>query len=171
MYSIFLQQHELILISSDVTAHTRAFCGTRAHILPSFFGKVVRAAHFRTLTAYNKKTKTNFQKLISKPFSTYLNLSNKLNLWKRCSWPLIIKFDSYIDLLLCQCWTCMIFLWFGTLCLRLRLTLWKRWQGVICSYLPHGYVLHHFNFHTVCFLPLHSLRKWCHICHIREMNI
>ena len=44
MYSIFLQQHELILISSDVTAHARAFCGTRAHIFPSFFGKVVRAA-------------------------------------------------------------------------------------------------------------------------------
>ena len=39
MYSIFLQQHELILISSDVTAHARAFCGTRAHIFPSFFGK------------------------------------------------------------------------------------------------------------------------------------
>ena len=44
MYSIFLQQLELTLISSDVTAHTRAFCGTRAHIFPSFFGKVVRAA-------------------------------------------------------------------------------------------------------------------------------
>ena len=44
MYSIFLQQHELILISSDVTAHARAFCGTRAHIFPSFFGKVIRAA-------------------------------------------------------------------------------------------------------------------------------
>ena len=44
MYSIFLQQHELILISSDVTAHARAFCGTRAHIFPSFFGKVVQAA-------------------------------------------------------------------------------------------------------------------------------
>ena len=44
MYGIFLQQHELILISSDVTAHARAFCGTRAHIFPSFFGKVVRAA-------------------------------------------------------------------------------------------------------------------------------
>ena len=44
MYSIFLQKHELILISSDVTAHARAFCGTRAHIFPSFFGKVVRAA-------------------------------------------------------------------------------------------------------------------------------
>ena len=44
MYSIFLQQHELILISSDVTAHARAFCGTRAHIFPSFFGEVVRAA-------------------------------------------------------------------------------------------------------------------------------
>ena len=44
MYSIFLQQHELILISSDVTAHVSAFCGTRAHIFPSFFGKVVRAA-------------------------------------------------------------------------------------------------------------------------------
>ena len=43
MYSIFLQQHELILISSDVTAHARVFCGTRAHIFPSFFGKVVRA--------------------------------------------------------------------------------------------------------------------------------
>ena len=42
MCSIFLQ-HELILISSDVTAHARAFCGTRAHIFPSFFGKVVRA--------------------------------------------------------------------------------------------------------------------------------
>ena len=42
MYSIFLQEHELI--SSDVTAHARAFCGTRAHIFPSFFGKVVRAA-------------------------------------------------------------------------------------------------------------------------------
>ena len=44
MYSIFLQQHELILISSNVTAHARAFCGTRAHILPAIFGKVVRAA-------------------------------------------------------------------------------------------------------------------------------
>ena len=44
LYSTFLQQHKLILISSDVTAHARAFCGTRAHILPSFFGKVVRAA-------------------------------------------------------------------------------------------------------------------------------
>ena len=44
MYSIFLQQHELILISSDVTPHAHAFCGTRAHILPSFFRKVVRAA-------------------------------------------------------------------------------------------------------------------------------
>ena len=44
MYSIFLQQHELILISSDVTAYARAFCGPRAHIFPSFFGKVVRAA-------------------------------------------------------------------------------------------------------------------------------
>ena len=43
MYSIFLQL-ELILISSDVTAHARAFCGTRAHIFPSFFGKVVPAA-------------------------------------------------------------------------------------------------------------------------------
>ena len=44
MYNIFRQQHELILISSDVTSHARAFCGTRAHIFPSFFGKVVRAA-------------------------------------------------------------------------------------------------------------------------------
>ena len=44
MYSIFLQQYELILISSDVTAHARAFCGTRAHVFSSFFGKVVRAA-------------------------------------------------------------------------------------------------------------------------------
>ena len=44
MHSIFLQQHELILISSDVTAHARAFCGTRAYIFSSFFGKVVRAA-------------------------------------------------------------------------------------------------------------------------------
>ena len=45
MYSIFfLQQHELILISTDVIAHARAFCGTRAHVFPSFFGKVVRAA-------------------------------------------------------------------------------------------------------------------------------
>ena len=44
MYSIFRQQHELILISSDVTAHAHVFCGTRAHIFPSFFGKVVRAA-------------------------------------------------------------------------------------------------------------------------------
>ena len=44
MYSIFLQQHELILISSDVTAHARALCGTRAHIFPPFFGKVVRDA-------------------------------------------------------------------------------------------------------------------------------
>ena len=44
LYSIFPQQHELILISSDVTAHARAFCGSRAHIFPSFFGKVVRAA-------------------------------------------------------------------------------------------------------------------------------
>ena len=43
MYSIFLQEHELILISTDVTAHARAFCGTTAHIFPSFFGKVVRA--------------------------------------------------------------------------------------------------------------------------------
>ena len=38
LYSIFPQQHELILISSDVTAHVRAFCGSRAHIFPSFFG-------------------------------------------------------------------------------------------------------------------------------------
>ena len=44
MYSIFLQQHELILISSDVTAHARAFWDTRAHIFPSFFRNVVRAA-------------------------------------------------------------------------------------------------------------------------------
>ena len=44
MCSIFLQQDELILISSDVTAHARAFCCTRAHIFPSFFGKVIRAA-------------------------------------------------------------------------------------------------------------------------------
>ena len=44
MCSIFLQQHELILILTDVTAHARASCGTRAHIFPSFFGKVVRAA-------------------------------------------------------------------------------------------------------------------------------
>ena len=44
MYSIFLQQHELILISSEVTAHARAFRGTRTHIFPSFFGKAVRAA-------------------------------------------------------------------------------------------------------------------------------
>ena len=44
MYSIFLQQHELILISSDITAHTHAFCSTRAHIFPSSFGKVIRAA-------------------------------------------------------------------------------------------------------------------------------
>ena len=44
MYSIFLQQHELILISTDVTAHVRAFCGTRGRIFPSFLGKVVRAA-------------------------------------------------------------------------------------------------------------------------------
>ena len=44
MYSVFLQQHEMILISSDVTAHAHAFCGTRAHIFLSFFGKVVRAA-------------------------------------------------------------------------------------------------------------------------------
>ena len=44
MYSIFLQQHELIMISTDVIAHARAFCGTRTHIFPYFFGKVVRAA-------------------------------------------------------------------------------------------------------------------------------
>ena len=43
-YSIFRQEHELILISTNVTAHARAFCGTRAHIFPSFFGKVVQAA-------------------------------------------------------------------------------------------------------------------------------
>ena len=55
---------------------------------PVLFRKSRPSCHFRTLTAYNKKTKTNFQKLISKPFSTCLNLSNKLNLWKRCSWPL-----------------------------------------------------------------------------------
>ena len=41
MYIIFLQQPELILISSDVTSHARAFCGTTAHIFQSFFGKVV----------------------------------------------------------------------------------------------------------------------------------
>ena len=44
IYSVVRQQHELILISSDVTAHAPAFCGTRAHIFPSFFGKIVRAA-------------------------------------------------------------------------------------------------------------------------------
>ena len=93
MYSIFLQQHELILISSDVTAHVRAFCGTRAHIFPSF-SKSRPSCHFRTLTAYNKKTEMNFQKLISKPFSTCLNLSNKLTLWKRCSWPLNLFHSS-----------------------------------------------------------------------------
>ena len=99
----------LILIASDVTAHARAFCGTRAHILPSFFGKVVRACHFRTLTAYNKKTKTNFQKLISKPFSTCLNLSNKLNLWKRCSWPLIF---------ICQTLFSTTFIWSQCYCVH-----------------------------------------------------
>ena len=55
---------------------------------PVLFRKSRPSCHFRTLTAYNKQTKMNFQKLISKPFSTCLNLSNKLNLWKRCIWPL-----------------------------------------------------------------------------------
>ena len=62
------------VISSDVTA-TRVLSAVPGHIFP---GKVVR------LTVYNKKTKTNFQKLISKPFSTRLNLSNNLSLSKRC---------------------------------------------------------------------------------------
>ena len=39
MYSILFPERELILISSDVTAYARAFCGTRAHIFPSFLGK------------------------------------------------------------------------------------------------------------------------------------
>ena len=61
MYSIFLQQHELILISSDVTAHARAFCGTRAHILPSFFGKVVRAAISELWQLITRKRKRIFK--------------------------------------------------------------------------------------------------------------
>ena len=64
MYSIFLQQYELILISTDVTAQARAFCGTRAHIFPFLFRKSRPSCHFRTLTAYNKKTKMNFPKII-----------------------------------------------------------------------------------------------------------
>ena len=55
---------------------------------PVLYRKRRPSCHFRTLTAHSKKTKTNFQKLISKPFSTCLNLSNKLTLSKRCSWPL-----------------------------------------------------------------------------------
>ena len=34
--SIFLRERELILISSDVTAHARAFCGTRAQLSRPF---------------------------------------------------------------------------------------------------------------------------------------
>ena len=79
MCSIFLQQHELILISTDVTAHARA-SAVLERIFSRPFWKSRPSCHFRTLTAYNKKTKRNCQKLISKPFSTCLNLSNKLNL-------------------------------------------------------------------------------------------
>ena len=61
MYSIFLQQHELILISSDVTAHARAFCGTIAHIFPSFFGKVVRAAISELWQLITRKRKWIFK--------------------------------------------------------------------------------------------------------------
>ena len=61
MYSIFLQQHELILISSDVTAHARAICGTRAHIFPSFFGKVVRAAISELWQLLTRKRKWIFK--------------------------------------------------------------------------------------------------------------
>ena len=56
---------------------------------PVLFRKSHPSCYFRTLTAHNKKTKTNFQKLISTPFSTCLNLSNKRILSKRCSWPLM----------------------------------------------------------------------------------
>ena len=66
---------ELILISSDLKAHYRFFL----HIFPSFFRKVVPSRNFRTVTAYNMKTKANFQKLILKSFPTCLNLANKLN--------------------------------------------------------------------------------------------
>ena len=70
MYSIFLRECELILISSDVTAHARAFCGTRSSTYyPVLFRKSRPSCHFRTLTAYNKEMKINFQKLMSKPFS------------------------------------------------------------------------------------------------------
>ena len=79
MYNIFLQQHALILISSDVTA-TRVLSAVLDAYFSVLFRKSRLSCHFRTLTAYNKKTKMNFQKLISKPFSTCLNLSNKLNL-------------------------------------------------------------------------------------------
>ena len=88
MYSIFLQRHEWYW--SQVTSQpTRVLSAVLERIFSRRFLESRPSCHFRTLTAYNKKTKTNFQKLISKPFSTCLNLSNKLNLWKRCSWPLI----------------------------------------------------------------------------------
>ena len=61
MYNIFLQQHELILISSDVTAHPRAFCGTRAHIIPSFSGKVVRATISELWQLITRKRKWIFE--------------------------------------------------------------------------------------------------------------
>ena len=61
---------------------------------PVLFRKSRRSCLSELLTAYNKQTKMNFQKLISKPFSTCLNLSNKLNLWKRCSWPLNMLFSQ-----------------------------------------------------------------------------
>ena len=57
MYRISRQQHELILISSDVTVHARAFCGTRAHIFQSFFGKVVLAAISELLQLITRKRK------------------------------------------------------------------------------------------------------------------
>ena len=92
--------------------HSSVACFLRyqsAHSLV-FFRKSHPSGNFRTLTAYNMKTKTNFQKLLSKPFSTCLNLSNKLNLSKRCSWPLSKRHhthkpssvQTYIDIFFCS---------------------------------------------------------------------
>ena len=52
MYSIFLQQHELILISSDVTAHARAFCGTRARVFSRPFSEKSSELPFQNFDSF-----------------------------------------------------------------------------------------------------------------------
>ena len=74
-----------MLISSDVTA-TRVLPAVPERIFSRPFSEQSSELPFQNFDClYNKKTKMNFQKLISKPFSTCLNMSNKLNLSKRCS--------------------------------------------------------------------------------------